>query len=249
MDISLNDRIMFFLIAALMLAIGIVAIRIFAYIIKKLLKKTKLDQALHKFIVNVTKAFLYIALIISILSYLGMDTKSLVTLLAAAGAAVALALKDSLSNVAGGIIILISQPFKSGDYIEVDGASGIVKSIGIMSTTLNTPDNKNVNVPNGKLSTSVMVNHSVLDKRRVDTQFSIDYKDDISAAKNALREVAESCPYILENPEILIGVNSIAGGKVLLDLMVWCATENYSDVKYFIEENVKSAFENAGFGG
>ena len=94
-----------------------------------------------------------------------------------------------------------------------------------------------------------MVNHSVLDKRRVDTQFSIDYKDDISAAKNALREVAESCPYILENPEILIGVNSIAGGKVLLDLMVWCATENYSDVKYFIEENVKSAFENAGFGG
>ena len=161
MDISLNDRIMFFLIAALMLAIGIVAIRIFAYIIKKLLKKTKLDQALHKFIVNVTKAFLYIALIISILSYLGMDTKSLVTLLAAAGTAVALALKDSLSNVAGGIIILISQPFKSGDYIEVDGASGIVKSIGIMSTTLNTPDNKNVNVPNGKLSTSVMVNHSV----------------------------------------------------------------------------------------
>ncbi len=235
------------LIGIFIFVAGFCGIKIVNFAVKKLLKKTKLDEALHKFILNAIQVVLVILLIIAILSYWGIDTKSLVALVAAAGAAIALALKDSLSNVAGGIIILVTHPFKSGDYIEIDNASGIVRSIGIMFTTLHTPDNKNVSIPNGKLSTAVSVNHSVLDKRRVDARFSIDFKDDLVKAKELLLNVAESCPDVLKYPEPTTGVNSIEGGRVSIDLMVWCATDNYLNVRYFLEENVKIAFDNAGF--
>lgn len=233
-------------IAAIVFFIGWIAIRIILRIEKKALEKFHLDEALHLFIIKATKVILWIILVITVLQKLGVSTTSLITVLGAGGAAIALALKDSLGNIAGGLIILINKPFSRGDTIEVADAVGIVDSIDLLTTQLHTFDNKVVTVPNGTIITSVLTNYSREDTRRVDCVFSISYSADIEQARTLMENVADSCEYILAEPEPLIGVASHGEHAVLMDFRVWCRTEHYYDVKYFLEENVKLAFDEAG---
>lgn len=233
-------------IAAIVFFIGWIVIRILLRIEKKTLEKTQLDEALHLFIVKATKVILWIILVITVLQKLGISTTSLVTVLGAGGAAIALALKDSLGNIAGGLIILVNKPFHRGDTIEVAGTSGVVDSIDLLTTQLHTFDNKVVTIPNGTITTSVLTNYSREDTRRVDCVFSISYSADIEEARALMEAVAASCEEILAEPAPLIGVASHGEHAVLMDFRVWCRTEHYYDVKYFLEENVKLAFDEAG---
>lgn len=234
--------------AAVTLFIGWIAISILLRIEKKALERSKLDEALHLFILKGTKAILWVLLAIMVVSKLGVSTASFVAVLGAAGAAIALALKDSLGNIAGGIIILINKPFSRGDTIEINEVTGIVDSIDLLTTQLHTFDNKVVSIPNGTITTSILINYSREETRRVDCVFGISYESDVLKAKEILWNVASCNPEILTEPAPLIGVASHGDHAVLLDLKVWCSTESLFDVKYFLEENVKLAFDEAGIG-
>lgn len=233
------------LMAVVVFAVGMVLIKLALKITQKALEKTRLDKSVHKFVMTATRYTLYIILAVVILTSLKVPTAPLVTVLGACGAAVALALKDSLGNIAGGIIILANKPFIRGDVIEVTGITGIVQSIDLLVTTLKTYDNKVITIPNGTITASVLVNYSREEKRRVDLTFTISYDSDIAKAKDVLLAVTESNSDIFADPAPVIGVAEHQDSAILLDLKVWCENSRYYDVRYYLEEQVKLAFDEA----
>lgn len=233
------------LMAVVVFAVGMVLIKLALKITQKALEKTRLDKSVHKFVMTATRYTLYIILAVVILTSLKVPTAPLVTVLGACGAAVALALKDSLGNIASGIIILANKPFIRRDVIEVTGITGIVQSIDLLVTTLKTYDNKVITIPNGTITASVLVNYSREEKRRVDLTFTISYDSDIAKAKDVLLAVAESNSDIFADPAPVIGVAEHQDSAILLDLKVWCENSRYYDVRYYLEEQVKLAFDEA----
>lgn len=233
-------------IAALIALLGLLAIKILLGITRKALKKSQLDESIHTFVVNTVKIILLVVLLIAILGYLNVPPAPFVTVLGACGAAVALALKDSLGNVAGGIIILVNKPFKKGDTVEVSGTVGKVHSIDLLTTQLRTFDNKVIIIPNGTITTSILTNYSTEGVRRVDCTFSIAYESDIAKAKEILAAIAETMEDVMNVPEPIIGIADYSDSAVILDMKVWCETAKYYDVEYEVKENVKLAFDEAG---
>lgn len=230
----------------LTLIIGLIAIRVIRKIFKKFLEKIGLDEALHKFLVTGLRCILYIMLIMIMFEKLGIDTKSMITFLGVAGGAIALALKDSLSNVAGGLIILVTKPFSKGDHVDINGTDGTVENIDLMLTTLVTFDNKTITIPNGLVSSAVITNFTKADHRRVDCLFSISYDSDVKKAKEIMAHVASQNEAVLEEPPMVMGVLNNGESAVNLEFKVWTKTEDYWDVKYYLEENVKLAFDKNG---
>lgn len=237
------DKALQILWALVLLAAGGIIIKILLHAVRKTLAKTSLDPALHKFIINTVKIVLLIMLAITILGYLNIPTSTFVAVLGACGAAVALALKDSLANIAGGIIILINKPFGKGDYVNINGTEGIVDSIDLLVTTLKTPDNKVVSVPNGTITTSVLINYSKEEYRRVDCTFGIGYDCNIGKAKDVIYAVIESNPDIIKDIAPIVAVSSQGESAVNIDCKVWCRNSDYWNVKYYMEETVKLAFD------
>ena len=233
------------LVALTILVIGLLVIKLALRIEEKALSRTRLDKSVHKFVMTATRYTLYVILAVVILTSLKVPTAPLVTVLGACGAAVALALKDSLGNIASGIIILANKPFIRGDVIEVAGITGIVQSIDLLVTTLKTFDNKVITIPNGTITASVLVNYSREEKRRVDLTFTVSYDSDIAKAKDVLLAVAESNPDIFAEPAPVVGVAEHQDSAILFDLKVWCENSRYYDVRYYLEEHVKLAFDEA----
>lgn len=233
-------------ISILILAAGWIVIRIMMRIARKTLEKSSLDPVLYRFILKMLKIIMWIILVLTILERFGIKMNSLITVLAAAGAAIALALKDSLANVAGGIMILINKPFAQDDFIDINGTTGKVRDIDLFVTHLKTYDNKVITIPNGLVNTSVLINYTKENRRRVDCCFGIGYNDDIQQAKDILASIAEMNPRIYTEPAPIIGVAGQNDNCVSIDLKVWCQTDDYWDVKYFLEEQVKLAFDEAG---
>ncbi len=231
--------------ALIVLVVGLVVVKVILKIMEQTLKKTALDGAVHTFVLSATRIVLYIVLVVVLLGTLNVPTTPLVTVLGAGGAAIALALKDSLGNIAGGLLLLVNQPFKKGDEIDIAGNYGEVDGIDLFVTTLRTYDNKVITIPNGTINTSVIVNYTRRERRRVDCKFGISYDSDLALAKSVLLRVAESNPDIYRDPAPFIGVASHGDSAVILDLRVWCATENYYSVKYALTEQVKLAFDEA----
>ena len=224
---------------------GLLLIKFILGMTKKTLKKTSLDGAIHTFIISAMRIVLYIILVVVLLGVLEVHTTPLITVLGAGGAAIALALKDSLGNIAGGLLILVNQPFRKGDEIDIDGTYGEVEQIDLFVTTLRTYDNKVITIPNGSINTSVIVNYSLRERRRVDCKFGISYDSDLALAKSVLLEVAASNPDIYKDPAPFAGVASHGESSVVLDLKVWCDTDKYYSVKYYLTEQVKLAFDEA----
>ena len=239
-------------ITALKLAItivaGLIVLKIILKITRRALERSSIDSVLYTFINNVIKVVGLIVLITMCLGLLGVQMSTIIAVIGAAGAAIALALKDSLANIAGGVMIIITKPFNRDDFIDVGDVSGKVKDIDLFLTTLRTNDNKTITIPNGLINTSVLVNHSREDMRRVDCKFGISYESDVSEAKRLMRNICDENPLILDDPEPLIGVSEHGDSAVVIDLMAWCDTENYWTVKYFLEEEVKAVFDENGIG-
>ena len=249
MDFNLNLNLGEYLAAGVkvlaVLVVGLILIRIAMTITRHALEKTALDAAVHTFVLSALRILLYIVLVVVLLGVLDVPTTPLVTVLGAGGAAIALALKDSLGNIAGGLLILVNQPFKKGDEIDIGGTYGEVDKIDLFVTTLRTYDNKEITIPNGKINTSVIVNYSRRDRRRVDCKFGISYDADIALAKSVLLRVAQSNPSIYTDPAPFVGVSSHGDSAVVLDLKVWVDTDQYYSVKYYLNEQVKLAFDEA----
>jgi len=240
------DRIKPWIIALLTIFIGWLLIKLLGKITVKMLRKTSLDPVLYKFINHGIQVVCLAVLVGTSLSYVGVPLSTFVTVLGVAGAAIALSLRDSLSNIAGGFIIMASKPFKKGDLIEVGSTLGIVEQIDLLFTKLLTPDNRVVHIPNGNLSTSTIINFSAEENRRVDCRFGISGSSSIYKAKEVLAVVAEQSDIIFNEPEPVIGVVEQVNGIVFLEMRVWCRTENVLAVRFFLEENVKIAFDEVG---
>ncbi len=229
----------------IVVAVGIIFTKLLLKFARRLLSKSSLDESVYKFLLNTVKYVAYTVVFVVALTCLNIPTAPLVTVLGAGGAAIALAMKDSLGNVASGLIILINKPFVKGDFIETAGASGIVQSIDLMVTTLRTYDNKVVAVPNSAITSSVLVNYTKEETRRVDLKLTVSYSAQLSKVRDTLLAVAESNPEILKIPEPFFGVASHGESAVEIDFRVWCQTPKYWDIKYYLQEQVKIAFDEA----
>ncbi len=209
----------------------------------KLLDKRSVDPTLTKFVTSLLKITLITFVIISAISQVGMETTSFIAIIGAAGLAIGFALQGSLSNFASGVMLIIFKPIKLGDYIEGGGASGTVETIGIFVTTLVTPDNKVIIIPNSSLTGSNIVNYSAKDTRRVDMVFGIGYGDDIDKAKNVIKSVIDNDSRILEDPAPKIVVSELADSSVNFNVRPWVNRGDYWGVYFDVTEQIKKKFD------
>ncbi|WBW99755.1 mechanosensitive ion channel family protein [Oceanirhabdus sp. W0125-5] len=234
------------ILALIALAVGLKLIKFLLKTIKKGLEKSSVDKSLYSFLMSATKITLYVVLVISIASMLGADMTSFIALVGSAGLAVGLALQGSLSNLAGGVLILFLRPFKAGDYIEVAGHSGTVEDVQLFYTILNTPDNKRIFIPNGELANSSSVNYSAHSTRRVDFKFGVGYEDDILKVKKILNKIAENHELVLQDPAPQVFLSEHGDSSVNFSLRLWCKTEDYWKIYFEIMEIVKLEFDKEG---
>lgn len=213
---------------------------------KRSLKRSNVDETLVSFLGNIFYAILFAFVIIAALSQLGVETTSLAAIFAAAGLAIGLALQGSLSNFASGVMIIAFRPFKVGDYVDAGGTSGSIEEVGIFCTTLKTPDNKTVIVPNGEITSNVITNYSTRDTRRIDFVFGIGYGDDIKKAKQVLEEIMAADVRILKEPAATVGVAELAESSVNIATRPWVKTADYWDVWFAMHEEVKCRFDAEG---
>ena len=231
----------------IIILIGLILLKIILRITDRGLKKSTADPILYTFVRNVIKVAAAIVRRLpcawafwafrSIRSWLLSEPpEQLLRWLS----------RTVLANIAGGVMIILTKPFSKDDLIDIGDVSGKVHHIDLFLTTLKTYDNKTITIPNGIVNTSVLVNHSQEEKRRVDCTFGIGYDDDIEHAKEIMRKVCDDNPLILTDPQPLIGVANHGESSVDMDLKAWCLTEHYWDVKYYLEEHIKVAFDENG---
>ncbi|MEM1135805.1 MAG: mechanosensitive ion channel domain-containing protein [Bacteroidota bacterium] len=232
-----------FILAVVVLFIGLRIINFIAKIIGKQLSNTKVDETLRPFIVNLLSWLLKIMLFISVASMVGIETTSFVAVLGAAGLAVGLALQGTLSNFAGGVLLLLFRPYKIGDLIETQGRLGVVKEVQIFTTILATPDNKMAIIPNGAIMNGEIINFTTLGKIRVDLTMGISYGADIKKAKEVLLEVMQAHPKVLKDPAPFVGVSELADSSVNLAVRPHATPADYWDVYFDIYEQGKIALD------
>lgn len=213
---------------------------------KKVESNKKIDKTIYRTLSYVAKVGLKVLVVIALIGYVGIDTSAITALIASLGVGIGLAINGTLSNLAGGILILITRPFKDDDYIDACGYSGTVEDIRICHTKLRTTDNKVIYLPNGKLSTSEIVNYSEKDLRRVDLTFSISYSDDFEKAKKVIEEVWNQNELILKDPAPSVRVSAQSASSIDLTAKVWCKNEDYWTVNFDMLEQVKTAFDQNG---
>lgn len=232
--------------AFLILFIGLYAIRLINRVIRKIMVKRNLDPTLTKFLADILLWALRILLFVTFISKLGIETSSFVAILGAMGLAVGLSLQGSLSNFAGGMLIIVFKPFKVGDTIEAQGVIATVLEIQIFVTKMLTGNNQTVFVPNGALSNGTIINYSMQGERRADLTFAVSYDSDIKKAKEVLLNVLNQNPKVLENPEPEVFVKNLTSSSVEFAVRPWAKNINYGAVFSETLENCKTALDEAG---
>jgi len=232
--------------AILIYMIGSWVIKKIMKVFKKVMTKNDYDESLQKFLINLSSWTLKIFLIITVISTLGVETTSLAAVIAAAGLAIGLALQGSLSNFAGGVLLIIFKPYKIGDLIEAQGTLGEVKEIEIFTTKLITPDNKLAIVPNGAMANGNIINYTAEGKMRVDLTIGVGYGEDIKKTKEVLLEVLLANPKVLKDPAPSVNVSELADSSVNFAVRPYSTPEDYWDVRFKTIENCKLALDKAG---
>ena len=215
-------------------------------LINKMLQLRNVDEALRGFLGGTLSAFLKVVVLLAALEQMGMDTTSLLAVLGAAGLAIGLALKDSLSNFAAGIMLILFKPFTVGDYVEVAGIGGVIERISIFSTLIHSPDNKAITVPNAQVYGGVIVNYSAKPTRRIDLVFGIGYGDDMKKARALIADILAAETRILADPQPVIAVAELGDSSVNLWVRPWVKSEDYWDVRWSLIERVKTEFDGNG---
>ena len=235
-------------VALLIWIIGKKVIKLVLKITKRALEKGKVDEGVQSFLMSLVRILLYGVLVVILIGTVGIDTSSVIALLGSAGLAVGLALQGSLSNFAGGVLILILKPFKIGDYIVANGMEGTVTGIDIFYTKLRTGDNRVVVLPNGNLSNSDLINVSQEPIRRVDMVASVDYDSDIKKVKQILFDIASNLEYSFEDEghPIQVYVNSYEASSIDVGLRFWVNAGDYWAAKWTANEQMKEKFDAAG---
>ncbi|KAA9332647.1 mechanosensitive ion channel family protein [Adhaeribacter soli] len=231
------------LVALLILVVGLWLIKRITNFLFRLMEKRGVDPSLIPFLHNIANISLRILLIIVVISQIGIEATSFLAILGSAGIAIGLALQGSLSNFAGGVLLLTLRPFRVGDFIEVQGQSGKVHLINIFNTVIKTGDNKTIFIPNGPLASSTIINHDVEENRRVDMKFTIAATNNVNKAKEVLFRIAARDTRILKDPPPKVVIAEMSATEVKLLVRVWAHHSDYWEVFYNMQEQVKEEFE------
>ena len=248
------DGIVALIIAKIPIIVSAIAILVIGFIISNLIGKLAVkamqakgvDPSIHSFIRTCITLLLKLAVILSALSTLGVSVSSFLAAIGAAGVTAGLGLQSSVSQIASGIQILINHPFKSGDFVDLGSVSGKVHEIKLMYTVFITADNKQVIVPNSTITTSNIINYNAENRRRLDLVYSVSYDQDIEKAKQVIADVVRQNQHILSDPEPVIGVKEHAASSINIACLVWVDSNDYWDAFYYMQEQVKLAFDKNG---
>jgi len=211
-------------------------------ILKSILNRKHVEPTVIPFLSSIVSTLLKVLVVISVAGMFGIETTSFVALIGGAGLAVGLALQGSLGHFASGMLILVFKPYRQGDLVSIGSFTGTVEEIQIFNTILKTLDNKKIIIPNGSITTGPITNISGQETIRVDMQYNVSEEEDIDKVKRVVHQVSDSCPLILNNPQIDILVNCQEIGITKFDVRPWCKSEHYWDVYYFMQENIKRQF-------
>lgn len=229
--------------AAIILVIGWTAIKLTKKLIVRIMTKREMEPTLSKFLADILIWTLKILLFVTVISRLGVENSSFVAIIGAAGLAIGLSLQGSLSNFAGGVLIIMFKPFKAGDFIEAQGVMGTVNQIQIFVTQLITVDNQVIFVPNGSLSNGNIINYSYSDTRRADLTVGISYSSNIKLAKELAMQVLENHPSVLKNPAPMILVKELADSSINLAVRPWALLPDFFEMRSDVLEQIKIKFD------
>ena len=233
------------LTAVAMLAGSIVVVHLVMLLTDRLLKKTKLDLSVHRFIKTMLRIVLYFAAILMTASYLGIDVTSLVALLSVVSLAVTLSVQNALSNVAGGVMVMGTKPFKQGDYVSVDGLEGTVEEIGVVYTKLHTIDNRAVLIPNSKTASAIIENFSALGKRRLGVTVSAAYSSEPERVMEALRKAVARCAP-LEGEPVVVEIQDFGESAIAYDVALWIPASDFLGRRWALRRYIWEEFRAAG---
>jgi len=218
--------------ALILLFIGMKVIAVLRKVLRKALDKSSIDTGVVQFLDALLKITAYAVLILALMSHFGIQTASFITILGSAGVAIGLSLQGSLSNFAGGILILITKPFVVGDFIVANGCEGVVQEISLFSTILHTADNRNIVMPNGALSNSNIVNFSANETRRVDMSVDVGYGTDLKRACQIVEQILEADEKVLKDPAYTVAVDNLGDSGITILVRPWVKSVDYWDVKW-----------------
>lgn len=233
-------------LSAVVFFVGRLLIKMLVKIFPNSPKQSHIDPTARTFIASFMKIALNCVLIVTIVAIMGVPMASVVTVFATAGAAIALAVQGSFSNMMGGIMLLIFRPISKGDYVDIDGKAGTVNEIGIFYTQLKTPDNLTVSIPNGTMTSSTIVNYSREENRRVDVTVDVSYDSDIDRVREILAGVIESCEFALKEPKSAIVLSAMADSSIQFTIRVWAPAKKYHPTKEYLIGASLIALDNAG---
>lgn len=237
-DIGIN-----LVIALIILFVGLRLAKFFAKMVRKILEKRGSDKGLVTFMGSLVNGLIKVLTVVTVFSQVGIEMTSFIAILGAAGLAIGMAFSGTLSNFAGGVIILLLKPFKVGDFIQAQGESGTVSEIQIFHTIMLTPDNKTIILPNGPVSTGNVTNYSTQDTRRIDFSFGFGYGEDLNLAKDTVLDIINSHPKVLKDPEPFVRLGSLGDSSVNLTVRIWSQKEDYWDIHFYVNEKVYEKFD------
>jgi len=245
-QVMIHSYLLKIVVAIIIYFVGKFISKLISKALTKVMTHRKVDTTVVSFVANIAYSAAYFATIIAAASHLGFNTSSLIAIFGAAGLAVGLALKDSLSNFASGVMLIIFKPFKAGDFVEVAGSAGVIEEILIFATKLKTGDNKEVIIPNGAITSGTITNYSAKPIRRIDLVIGVSYDADLAQTKEILNTVVSNHELVLKDQAITVGVSELADCSVNFVVRPWVKTENYWPVYFDLLENIKVELDNAG---
>ena len=233
-------------VAVVIFIVGLWVVKRLKHVATRVLTRAGLDELLNAFLSKVVYWLGTVIVVMAALDQVGLNLTSAFAILGAAGLALGLALKDSLSNVASGVMLIMFRPFEVGQYVEAAGVGGMVKEVSLFSTILITPDNRKVVVPNAQIYNNTITNFSAQDTRRIDLTFGIGYDDDIDKARGLIEQALADNTLLLTDPAPQIAVSELADSSVNFVVRPWVKTDDYWNARFALTENIKKSFDQNG---
>lgn len=231
---------------AMMILLGILAIRLLMKMVDRVLERSKSVAAIKPYIHTAVNIFLWVLLALMLAGTLDVDVTSIIAMLSVAGLAVSMALQNTLSNLAGGLVLLVTKPFVVGDYVEADGVSGTIAAVDMSYTTFVTPDNKEIFVPNSQLSATKITNYNRLGRRRMDVTLTASYDAPTAQVRSAIEEALAAIPGILDDPAPMVYLSEYQSSSIEYLTRLWTAADDYWTVYYALLEGVRESFARHG---
>ena len=243
---SIRSFIFNLIVAVIIFIVGKKLVGLAVKILERFLGRTGMDAGVSAFLVSTARALMYVLLAFVIVGQLGVNTASIVTLLGTAGIAIGMSLQGSLSNVAGGILILLMKPFRVGDFVSTSYGDGTVKMIGLVYTVITTVDNRALTIPNGALSNSAVFNANAAPERRLDIAVGISYDSDIALAKQIMEDVYRDCPGFIPDRDLNVHVSGLEDSSVTIEGFGWVRGSEFLKSKWYVLEEVKLRYDAQG---